>query len=358
MQPNESSSIRAGLFVIVSGVVIIMGIVALGQRSQFLARKYMLKAEFRNALGLIPGADVRVAGVNAGAVRSVEVVTAPGSPAVVEVMLEINRKYQNKIRHDSSASIRTLGPLGDKYVEISLGSIQAGELPPDSQISTNEAVDFYEIADEARQTFQRASRIAEEITATLSQIDKTAVIEDLSVGARAMRKLIEEIEGGSGLAHALVFDPEIPAIIDDLRVTTEKLRALVERVEAGEGGLGEIIQGEKLAAAVRDMADITGSAREILKEIEKGSGTAHALVYESDFQDAVSEMREATASLNAILAQIKEKKGTLGLLIADSGVWESLTRILGGAEESRVLKVLVDRAVRSEKKRKEAVRKE
>ena len=49
------------------------------------------------------------------------------------------------------------------------------------------------------------------------------------------------------------------------------------------------------------------------------------------------------------MAEIQKGGGTLGLLIYDPGVWEALKRLLGGAEESRLLRYLVSRSVREEK---------
>ena len=87
MQPDQRSSVKAGIFVITSLVIAMGGVIVLGQRSQLLRKKYPLTTQFRNAQGLIPGADVRVAGVNAGSVRSIKVVTELNQPTAVEVTL-------------------------------------------------------------------------------------------------------------------------------------------------------------------------------------------------------------------------------------------------------------------------------
>ena len=343
MQSDQISSVKAGVFVIISVMIVIVGIVALGQRTQLLRPKYPLRTEFRNVGGLIPGADVRVAGVTAGTVGSVEVVTAPGQPAVVQVVLNVGTEYRDKIRADARVSCRTLGPLGDKYVEIYAG--EASELLSGDHIQAEEPVDFYAIAEQARETLERANRIAAEVADTLAQVDKAAVIRDLSAGATSLRKVLGAVESGPGLAHTLIFDPELPKVVEDLRVTAAALRASAERVGAGQGALGQLIHGEKLGAVMGDVADLCVSAKAILLEIEKGGGAAHAVIYEPDLRQTLSELGEAVRRLNAVLSQVEKGEGTLGLLITDPAVWESLTRLLGGAEESRVLKLLVRRAV-------------
>jgi len=343
MQPDQRASVKAGVFVISSLIVIMAGIVVLGQRSQLLRKKYPLTTEFRNARGLIPGADVRVAGVNAGSVRSVKVVTELGQPTVVEVALEISAEYRDTIQEDARASIRTLGPLGDKYVEITLGN--SDKLLAQAYIQAEEPVDFYEVAEEARETLQRAHRVAGELADTLEQMDRAAVIGDLSAAASSLKTIVGKIENGPGLAHALVFDPELPSALEDLKVMAAALRVYSERLSAGEGGLGEIVSGEGFAETVDNLRDSTASAKAILQGIEKGDGLAHALVYDPSLRNALAEIEEGAGRFNAVMAQVQEGQGTLGLLLTDPAVWESLTRMLGGAEESKVLKLLVRRAV-------------
>ena len=123
------------------------------------------------------------------------------------------------------------------------------------------------------------------------------------------------------------------------------LRVSSERLRAGEGGLGEIVSGEGFAETVDNLRDITASAKAILQGIEKGDGLAHSLVYDPSLRNALAEIEEGAGRFNAVMAQVQEGQGTLGLLLTDPAVWESLTRMLGGAEESKVLKLLVRRAV-------------
>jgi len=343
MQPDQGSSVKAGMFVIISLVIVMGGIIVLGQRSQLLRKTYPLTTRLRNAQGLIPGADVRVAGVNAGSVRSIKVVTELKEPTVVEVTLEIGAEFRDKIQADSRASIRTLGPLGDKYIEITLG--KSDKLLAQSYIEADEPVDFYEIAGEAREALQRANRIAGELANTLEQMDRAAIIADLSAAASSLKTIVGKVETGPGLAHALVFDPELPAALEDMKATAAALRVSVEGLRAGQGGMGEIISGEGFADTVDNLRDITLSAKAILQEIEGGEGLAHALVYDPALRNALLEIEEGAGRFNAVMAQVQEGQGTLGLLITDPAIWESLTRILGGAEESKVLKLLVRRAV-------------
>ena len=97
--------------------------------------------------------------------------------------LSLGRTYQANIRDDSVATIRSLGLLGDKYVEITLGSENAPMLPDGAAIKSQDTVDYYQVADEARETFRRANEIAKTIIDVLSQLDKATLVKNLNSAA-------------------------------------------------------------------------------------------------------------------------------------------------------------------------------
>ncbi len=382
MKYDESSSLKAGIFVIFGLVFMIGAIIMLGQREHLWSKQKAFWTEFGNAQGLIVGADVRVAGVVAGTVRKVHVVEVSNGESVVRLELGINAEFVRFIREDSSASIRTLGPLGDKYVEIALGSQESPSLGRGEYIASQEPVDFYAIAEQMRDTLVRANRISRDFETTLARFNESAIIGDAGASVASVRRLLEGVENGPSLLHTLFFDPEMAKILKDFQVGMEKARMAAERVASGEGDLGGLIHGERLTQAIEDLAEASAtvnrvlqevetgngmahalvygeergrmienvsaaaaSARNVLEQIEQGDGMAHALIYEKSPREALDNLRSATERLDAVLADIDEGRGTLGLLITDPGVWESLTRILGGAEESRALKFLIRRSV-------------
>ena len=349
--PKESySSVRAGLFVVGCGVIIILIILALGQRSQLFTRQYSLTASFENAGGLLSGAPVRVAGVNAGTVRHIRIFRDPAGLAGVQLDLSLARTYQGDIRNDSVATIRSLGLLGDKYVEITLGSEGAAALPDGATLKTQDTVDYYQMADEARETFRRANEIAKEIIEVLNQLDKATLIKNLNAGAESLSQILANAQKGPSLLHSLVYDPDLPKSLDDLRAAAKSLRATAEEVESGKGGLGELIHGEKLSKALADFADAVDSAKAILKEVQTGEGAAHAVIYDKAERQSLDQLNAAIEKLNASMGDIRDGQGTLGLLIADPSVWESLQRLLSSAEESTVLKFLIERSLKEKPK--------
>jgi phospholipid/cholesterol/gamma-HCH transport system substrate-binding protein len=85
---------------------------------------------FDNVQGLIPGAPIRLAGKDVGTVENVLFSDLGEGRPPVQVDLLVEEAVQHRIREDSLATIATIGLLGDKYVEISMGTPAAQVLPP------------------------------------------------------------------------------------------------------------------------------------------------------------------------------------------------------------------------------------
>ena len=78
--------------------------------------QYTIKAEFTSASGLKKGAHVEMAGVSVGKVKNI--IFNPET-YLAEVYIAIENNI--KVPEDSTASIRTAGIIGDKFLKISPG---------------------------------------------------------------------------------------------------------------------------------------------------------------------------------------------------------------------------------------------
>jgi phospholipid/cholesterol/gamma-HCH transport system substrate-binding protein len=344
MRAEQSSAVKAGIFVILCGVLLVGIVVVLGKRSQLFTQQYAMYAKFDSAQGLMPGSPVRLAGVLAGAVGSVQLKEDEEDGGYSAwVRLDVAWRHKGRITESSHASIRTLGPLGDKYVEITPGAGDEPEILPGQTIATHEGEDWYGIAMRAREAVEQINRVGEQLNTALTEFNQTDVFMDVSKGVASLRRSIEKTEQGPGLLHGLIYDEKLPAMVADLEVAAASLRKSAERIEKGEGSLGELVYGDKLAQAVDDFGVAAGALKNVVTEIEGGDGAAHALIYDEKLRDALTEYGDAAGQLQAVLAAIQEGRGTLGLLIYDPETWESIKRILGGVEESRTLKYLIQR---------------
>jgi len=386
---NEEGSergrkLKVGIFVLI-GVAAFLGMVyALGARARLFEARITVHADFTEVGGLVEGATVRLAGVQIGRVSGVNLPPEPG--AKVRVDMSIARRYSDRVRKDSVARIETQGLLGDRIVEITVGSAQAPPVKAGELLASKDPVDITKMMSESAGVVKNVSALAESLQKTAETLNQSGIIEEAAATVKSARKItdqvgrvVNEVERGKGLAHALVYDePVALRKINDLVASTQ---ALVERVQRGEGAAGVLTSEQSTAAARRFVAamdklsrvveqpsaddgvlpallfdpkyramldDARATAhnlREVSDRVAGGRGTIGALVKD---EPADASIRETSRDLQATMANLKEitekinaGEGTVGALIADPTIYERLVSILDGASRSFLLRGLL-----------------
>ena len=248
MKPNKFTEIKVGIFVVIILFLFGVGIFAIGSHQKYFQSQYTLWASFSNIRGLIVGAPVRLAGLTVGRVNAI---LFPEDPAAktIRVELKINKDVQKRICEDSIASIQTMGLLGDKYVEISLGSPQSGVLPDEARIKSVAPIDLMEYATKIEETIDVVNTILVDV-----------------------KEISAQIRGGKGLLHAILYDPAGGELVNNLSVASgsaedlmkdlssavKSVDNIVKKVERGEGSLGGLINDPTV---YEDLKVILGGAK-------------------------------------------------------------------------------------------------
>src|SRR3954470_24410394 len=113
---------KAGMGAFVIGGLILFGIglFLIGDRRMLFSKSADYYTEFSQISALDSGAKVRVGGMDAG--ELVEVRVPPGPGAKFRVKFRVISKLFPVIRTDSVASIQTDGLLGNKFLQIDIGT--------------------------------------------------------------------------------------------------------------------------------------------------------------------------------------------------------------------------------------------
>ena len=122
--------LKVGGIILAALAVLAVAIYKLGQAANLFSKRYELVAFLPNANGLRAGGTVFVAGQFAG---TIQVDRFPSGrqrhdeePA--RSRMAIDAALQEQIRGDSKAKVRTMGLLGDKVIDISIGTPRHGAL--------------------------------------------------------------------------------------------------------------------------------------------------------------------------------------------------------------------------------------
>src|SRR5215469_13497051 len=251
--------LRIGGFILAGLGVFLAIIYLLGAQARYFERKYDLIAEFNQVSGLIEGATVRLAGVQIGRVTNVTLPPQPGGK--VKVTLTIAKRFADRIRRNSEAQIVTQGLLGDKLVEISIGSADSPPLQPGDHVASIEPFETSQVIAEAG-----------EAGATV----------------KSARRIAEEVEKGHGLLHAVVYgEPETLRRLNALLASTQDL---IVKAQAGDNAVSVLLSPDSAKAARGLMAAMEALGRGSDKQ-GTGEGLVAALLYDPEYRGMADDLR-------------------------------------------------------------------
>jgi phospholipid/cholesterol/gamma-HCH transport system substrate-binding protein len=350
---------RIGALVL-AAILLFMGFVlSVGRRSALFEERYTLWASFASSEGLAVGAPVRVAGVTVGTVSRIAFAQDKAVGNIV-LTLSLERRVQEQIRQDSVASIGTQGLLGDKVLDVTVGSQNLPVLNPGERLNSQEPVDY-------GQLLKKGDRILDHVTSITSSLDQFLAGKDPEVGKqnlgealRSLRTSLVELEKGQGVLHELIYGRAGTASLANLDRTTARLERLMAAIEGGDGLLHGLIyqpQGDtltrlrgatgQLEASLQEARGVAQEMRTLVRDVREGTGLLHALVYDPELPASLkglgADSREAVNRLSRQGEETLQRLGREG---------EAFLRQLGQRSEGTLAKLeqaagRVDELVRS-----------
>ena len=250
----------------------------------------------------------------------------------VIVELKINAGVKERIREDSSAMVRTMGLLGDKYVEITMGSPGARVLQDGEELKGVEAIDLYQYVAKTEKAIDSINTILEDVKAISQQIRK-----------------------GKGFIHSLLYNPEGEQLISNLNESASSLRELIDNLNEASSSLSELISG--FEDLVRDLKSTSSSLRRLVEG--KGTRFMDELTEDlartsSSLDELIAELTETSRSMKRIVQKIERGEGSLGALINDPTVYEDLKTVLGGVKRSKAIQRLIRYSIKKQREEEAA----
>jgi len=277
--------VLAGLFLIAIGIFYVTGAGILGP-------KYRLVTYLPEVDGVAAGAPVRLDGVDIGNVQSIALTPHPVDRMHnITVVLRIDKKFQDQIRTDSTASLITEGLLGNRYVTISRGV--TGEVIPQGGIVPGSE----ETA--MKQVVQRGAEL----------------MENLSTLSEDLRGIVNQVQHGNGTLGKLLNDP---ALYNHLNDTAARIDSVAANIQEGQGSIGKLVRSDQLYNKV-DSA--IGHADNVITAVQNQQGTLGKLVYDPAVYDNAKGLLEKG---NSFIGGVQEGKGTLGKLATDDALYTNL----------------------------------
>jgi phospholipid/cholesterol/gamma-HCH transport system substrate-binding protein len=361
-EAKRANEIRAGVFVLLGVVVFTIAIFFLGQKSALFTRNTELFVEFRDISGLAVGAPVRLSGLEVGTVDAIALSENPRDKKA-RVRLLVQTRYLSRIRADSEAFIDSAGLLGDKVVNVSLGSPEAKSLAEGATLKTGQAVSFETLSSGLNQAVGSLNRIAGKVEGIMGS-DQTSQLQD-NVGrvAASLANIMAQVERGDGLLHQVIYDPryaeQIAATLQDVRSTaanakraTGRLDGIVAQVEQGGGTMHALVYGNEGKDALVALSRAANEIQAVVHAVQAEDGVLHALVYEPESKQFLTQLNQMTATLQRMVEDVDKGRGTLGGLLRDPTVYEDLKGVLGNIKRNVMFKALIRFTAESEQLRR------
>lgn len=205
------TELKVGTFVILGLAVLFFIIFKIGN-FDIGPGAYSIKLIFGFANGVKLSAPVRVAGVDCGEVKSVDVFFDPEeNKNNVQLMLRV--KKDARIPADSKIYINTLGLLGEKYVEIIPGEDYKNFLKEGDLIRGIDPISMQEVTDMAMSIAEKVDSITEGLEKIVAdetlQNDIKNAVSQLNSSTAALNNIITKIESGEGTLGKFVSDDSV-----------------------------------------------------------------------------------------------------------------------------------------------------
>jgi phospholipid/cholesterol/gamma-HCH transport system substrate-binding protein len=375
-EPQVGRRFRVGLVVLVALFGVMIGIFMVGRRANLFKKKLPYETRFDSAAGLVPGNPVRLNGVTVGNVLDVRLSPDPADRSV-QVVYDVDRRLRSRLRAGTRASIKTIGLLGDKYIDLDGGSVSEPEIDIGGEIKAAPGAGLEKLLEGGGD-----------------------LLTDLAAIARSLKNILGRTEQGKGFLGAITSEsPESERLGNSLNATLTSLNAILRKVQEGHGLLGKLLvddkygheTGESLRGALHSVQNVfarideqmrtnTGvvaallgdpegkkkvyqlvdnlsqaatSLAAVTRDLEKGSGAIPLMLHDEKFgKEFTGNLRRFSQRLDSIGRKLDEGHGTAGKLINDPSIFDAANDLVVGVDDSKLLRWLIRNRQRAGIKRR------
>jgi len=242
MSNQGENNIKLGAFVLTGLLVLVLSFYMIGKNHNLFGSDFRLKAHFSNLNGLIEGNNVLFSGLQAGSVKSIEII----NDTTIEVILLIDNKLKPYIHKNAVASIGTEGLMGNKIVNIT-PSKKAGQKVEDGNLlPTEKIVNTEEMLQTLSKTNNNVAVISDALKGTILRINSSALMD-----------LIGNKNLGTSIRSSLRNINDATAKADEM---TYGLNEFVTQIRKGKGNVGMLLTDTSMAYNLKEAVVMIRSA--------------------------------------------------------------------------------------------------
>jgi len=356
---------RVGIVVLIALVFVMFAVLMVGKRAHLFTAKLPYQTQFDSAAGLVTGNPVRLNGVTVGNVLEVNLSPDPAEQRV-RVVYEVDRKVAPRLRSGTRASIKTIGLLGDKYVELAGGKADEPKVAPEGDIPQAPGAGIEKILEGSGDLLTDLGAIAKSLKAILGRTEEGKgflgqLTSESEEGARLgnsltatlsnLNEVLTKVNRGESLAGKLLADRRygeetgrsLQAAIQSLRNVFGKIEESMEKNTGAIPALLSDPEGKKKVYELVDrLASAAGSLASVAENLNNGKGALPVLLHDERFgREFTGSLRSMAQRLDSIARKLDEGQGTVGRLINDPALFDAANDLVIGIDESAILRWLI-----------------
>ncbi|MFL6258721.1 MAG: MlaD family protein [Thermoanaerobaculia bacterium] len=380
--------VRVGLVILVAVLVLAAGIFLLGSKNNLFKHKTRYYTEFNSVSGLKRGSPVQLDGVDVGTIEKV-VLSEDPKKSQIRVWIRLDEDYAARIRGPldpngliknqvaSRARIKTLGLLGDKFIDINSGSTAYPPIPEEGEVPAAQPTNVDALIASGEDVMDNVVEISHSLNRILQRMERGEGIlgqltSDTPQGRRlqgslvntseSLERIANTVEHGNGPLPRLLNDR---AMADQLAGSLDRFQTLLDKAQNGPGLLPGLLNDPSEKAR---FDETLASLHEVARNLQAFSADLQSnddallqrLVKDKEYGREVAEqLRQFVKNLNDVSAKLDRGDGTAAKLINDPKIYDAVNDIIVGINQSRVLRWLIrNRQNKGIEKRYDDTRKE
>jgi len=305
-QQTKKIKTRIGLTILLGLIVFFIFIIIIGTDDFLFSKTYRLYAYIDNATGLVKGAPVTLGGYKIGEIESVKFVPSNNRDAI-KITMKVLTEYRERITISSHAEVSSIGILGDKFINITVGIPGETVIPDNSTMPVVSKLNLDNIAAKIGPSIENLNNILKNV----SVISDTVAAGKGSLGRflmndkveRELSLLLENINGitanikkGRGTLGKLIYDEEL---YSNLAKASENITQLIGNVKAGKGTIGRLLTNDSLYNNINSAGK---NINDLLSGADRDSSVIKGLLSDKNLYKA---LMKSIISLNNLLEDIK-----------------------------------------------------
>ena len=245
------------------------------------------KTIVKDASGIFPKTPIKVAGISAGRIKSIEL--ADNNALITfEVLKKISIPKNSKLR------IKTVGFLGDKYLEIVIGD-STEELEENSFISSNEGAGLENL-------IKDAGTVLKDVKVIVASMKESLAPEGEEP---PMKQILADVKDSTAALKRIVTSNEekLNELIENMNNFSKDIAYQMDEDEKGSSM-------EKIKAILGNADKMMGDLQKLVADVKAGKGTVGKLLVEEDIAD---EVQQTLAGVKKLVGKVDQIRTELAL---------------------------------------------